>query len=81
MTSVLNNVKEECRTTMLHGDMTLSRIMVYARSIEEPNPGRRNRDAKRRRTDEHVQTKFKKRAPIIDDSSSPKVYYERGGGS
>ena len=81
MTGVSDIIKEECHTTMLHGDMTLSRIMVYARSIEEPNPGRRNRDAKRRRTDEHVQTKFKKRALIIDDSSAPKVYFERGGGS
>ena len=80
MTSVLNNVKEECRTTMLHGDMTLSRIMVYARSIEEPNPGRRNRDAKRGRTEEQVQPKFNKRAPNKDGPSAPKANNERSGG-
>ena len=27
-------VWEECRTTMLHDDMTLARIMVYAQSID-----------------------------------------------
>ena len=29
MTSVYYLVKEECRRKMLHGDMTLSRLMMY----------------------------------------------------
>ena len=52
LTSVSNIVKEECCTTMLHGDMTLSKLMVYAQYIEEPKHGRRSIDAKRGRTDE-----------------------------
>ena len=31
---VANIVREECRTAMLHDDMTLARLMVYAQSIE-----------------------------------------------
>ena len=43
VTRVANLVREECRTTMLHDDMTLSRIMVYAQSIEEFKLGRISR--------------------------------------
>ena len=35
MKSVSDLVREECRTTMLHDDMTLARLIVYAQSIEE----------------------------------------------
>ena len=34
MTGVTNLVKEECRTVILHDDMTLARLIVYAQSIE-----------------------------------------------
>ena len=74
-------VKEECRTSMIHGDMTLSRLMVYAQYIEEAKIGRRSRDAKKGRDDEQVQHKFKKKAPNKDGSSDLKANYERGGGS
>ena len=30
VTGVADLVREECRTAMLHDDMTLSRLMVYA---------------------------------------------------
>ena len=40
LNGVLDIVKEECRTSMLHGDMNLSRLMVYAQSIEESKLGR-----------------------------------------
>ena len=35
VTGVADLVREECRTAMLHDDMTLARLMVYAQSIEE----------------------------------------------
>lgn len=35
VTGVAELVKEECRTSILHDDMTLSTLMVYAQSIEE----------------------------------------------
>ena len=34
VTGVADLVKEECRTIMINDDMTLSRLMVYAQSIE-----------------------------------------------
>ena len=37
---VTDLVREKCRTTMLHNDMTLARLMVYAQSIEESKLGR-----------------------------------------
>ena len=39
VTAVSDIVKKKCCTTMLHGDMTLSRLMVYSQSIEESNHG------------------------------------------
>lgn len=74
-------VKEGCCTAMLHGDMTLSRIMVYAQSIEDSKHGRISWYAKWGSTDEHVQHKFKKKDLNQDSSSSPKVNHERDGGS
>ena len=35
VTGVADSVVEECCTAMLHDDMTLARLMVYAQSIEE----------------------------------------------
>ena len=35
VTGVTNLVKEECHTIMIHNDMDISRLMVYAQSIEE----------------------------------------------
>ena len=35
VTGVADLVKKECRTTILQNDMSLSRIMVYAHSIED----------------------------------------------
>ena len=66
---------------MLHGDMTLSWLMVYAQSIEESKLGRISRDAKRGRTDEQVKHKFKNMAPNQDGSSASKTNHERGCGS
>ncbi|KAK4726954.1 hypothetical protein R3W88_031871 [Solanum pinnatisectum] len=45
-------VEEECHTTMLHDDMNISKLMVYAQSIEESKLKRKNRKMKRVRSDE-----------------------------
>ena len=52
LTGVFDLVKEEYCTAMIHGDLTLSRIIVYAQYIDESNLGRRGRDAERGRSDE-----------------------------
>ena len=49
VTGVSDLVKEECRTTMLHGDMNISRLVVYAQSIEESKMTRVRKDLKRGR--------------------------------
>ena len=63
-------VKEECRTAMLHGDMNISRLVVYAQSIEESKMTRLRKDLKRGRYEDQGQPRFKKRAPNQDFSSA-----------
>ena len=58
---VANIVREECRTAMLHDDMTLARLMVYAQSIEESKLRRMARSLKRSSVNDQEQTRFKKR--------------------
>ena len=47
VTGVAELVVEECRTTMLHDDITLARLMVYAQSIEMSKLRRMSRSLKR----------------------------------
>ena len=37
VTGVVDRVKEECHTTMLHNDLNLYKLIVYSKSIEESN--------------------------------------------
>ena len=59
MTGVAGQVREECRTTMLHDDMTLARLMVYAQSIEEFRLMRMSRNLKRSGSSDQDQTMLK----------------------
>ena len=81
VTGISDLVKEECRTTMLHGDMNISRLVVYEKSIEASKMTRVRKDLKRGRYEDQGQPMFKKRDPNQDLSSDPKVNHEGGGGS
>ena len=59
---VADLVMEECRTAMLHDDVTLSRLMVYAPMIEESKLRRIDRNLKKSGANNQEQTRFKKRA-------------------
>ena len=37
VTGVTDLVREECRTDMLHNDMTLARLMVMTNKLNNPN--------------------------------------------
>ena len=60
VTGVANLVMEECRTSMLHGYITLSRFIVYAQSIEESKLCRITRNLKRSGSSDQGQPRFKK---------------------
>ncbi|XP_049391309.1 uncharacterized protein LOC125855610 [Solanum stenotomum] len=81
VTGISDLVKEECHTTILHEDMNICRLMVYAQSIEESKLNRMNMDLKRGRLNEKDQPRFKKRAPNQDSTSASKANEDKGGGS
>ena len=61
VTGVVNLVREECRTSMLHDSMTLARLMVYAQSIEESKFGRTARNMKSSGSSDQDHPRSKKR--------------------
>ncbi|XP_069146986.1 uncharacterized protein [Solanum lycopersicum] len=77
LTGVADLVKGECRTTMLHGDMNLSRLMVYAQSIEDSKLNKVSRNLKRSGPSEQNQP----RSQIQNEPRDPKVKIEKGSGS
>ncbi|XP_010324939.1 uncharacterized protein [Solanum lycopersicum] len=81
VTGVADLVEEQCRTTMLHSDMNISRLMVYAKSNEESKLSRISMNLKRGGSNDKFQPRFKKRDHNQDGPSAPKVKFERGSGS
>ena len=61
VTKVTDIVREECRIAMLHDNMTLSRLMLYAKSIEESILKRVSRNLKRSGSSELDEIGFKRR--------------------
>ena len=49
VTGVSEDLQEECQSSMLNDNMNISRLMVYARRVEEEIAKRKSRDAKRSR--------------------------------
>ena len=60
VTGVADLVREECRTAMLHDDMTIARLMVYAQLIEESNLTKMPSNLKRSVDSDQVRPRFKK---------------------
>ena len=78
---VVDLVMEECRTTILHDDITLGRLMVYAQSIEESKLRRMTRSLKMIGSSDQEQTRFKKRHQIQEEPKNVEVKLDKGGGS
>ena len=55
-------MKEKCHTAMLHDDMTLARLMVYAQSLEESKLETIARNLKRSGSSDQGQPRLNKRA-------------------
>ena len=79
VTIIADRVKEEYRTTILYDDLTLSRLIVYAQSIEKSKLSRIEKNFMRGGSTEQNQSRFKKRDPMQDGPSALK--HEKGSGS
>lgn len=67
--------------TMLHSDMTLARLMVYAKSIEVSKLNRMSRNLKRGDSSDQDDPRFNKRAQTQEEPRSAKMKFDIGGGS
>ena len=74
-------VKEECHTAMLHDDMNLSRLMVYAQSIEESKLGRIAGNMMSSGTSDQRQPRFKKKTSNHNEYRGAKFKLKKGSGS
>ena len=57
MTMVSEYLQEECQSAMLHNNMNVSHLMVYARRVEEERAKWESRDAKRAGSFDNVSSK------------------------
>ena len=73
VSGVADRVKEECCRNILHDDMNLSRLMVYAQAIEETKLSRISRNLKRIGPSDQNELRFRKRSQIQDEPRDPKV--------
>ena len=85
---VFSFVEEECHTNMLHHDMDISRLIMYAQKIEKTELIKMNKDRKRDRPEEQSQPQYKKRfynkySPMVSNYrvSHPNSQEGSGGGS
>ena len=78
---VADLVVEECHTPLLHDDMTLTRLMVYAQSIEDSKLRRMARSLKRSGASDQEKTRFKTKVQSQGESTSAKFNVEKGSGS
>ena len=46
VTGVSEDLKDECQSAMLHDNMNISRLMLYAIRVEEATAKKKSRDAK-----------------------------------
>ncbi|XP_069146972.1 uncharacterized protein [Solanum lycopersicum] len=67
VTSVSEELEEECRATMIHDNMNLSRLMVHAQQVEKSRLRKRNREVKKAKSFESGSSKSK-----LDVQDKPK---------
>ena len=64
---------------MIHDDMTLATLMVYAQLIEESKHRRMAKNLKRCDASDQEKTRFTKRSQTQEEPKSAKVKLEKGG--
>ncbi|XP_049399874.1 uncharacterized protein LOC125863954 [Solanum stenotomum] len=82
VTGVADTIEEEWRVTMLHDNMDISRLMVYAQQVEESRLRKKSREVKRESPDDGNSSKskfegqsgprFKKKFSNQSSSNAPK---------
>ena len=76
-----NLVSEDCGMAMIHDDMTLARLMVFAHSIEESKLGIITRNLKISCSTYETQPMFKKKVATQEERMGANVKCDKGCGS